>query len=481
MGIDKLLDDVQVAAIVCNQWGDTGKGKFSDYFSGWADVIARPGGGNNAGHTTSVDGVKRVFHLLPAGIVYDSEGKVNILGKGMVVDPRVLVEEMDEVLDAGKTLDNLMISRDAHVILDYHIRQDKVRYESQESGGVGSTGRGIGPCYSDKIGRRGIRMFEFLDKDVLASKVSRIKDFYKNQKIDIEKIDIEKIVEESRPFAHRLSPFVRNTDSEMQRFLGEGKKVLLEGAQGLLLSIEHGTYPYVTSSDCSLNGMASGVGISARRIDLPLGIVKFPFMTRVGGGPFPTEIGGVKSEKYCGESGHELQKELESNDINFIECGEEIKYNSSHPNILKMIKSEDSFVRGVGMRLAAGEYGATTGRPRRIGWTDAVALKYAVGINGPLMVLTKADCFSSKGDFEVCYGYKTPDGFSTEFRTDEGFLRSVKPQNKVYEGYGDIGDVRSFNNLPKSLRSSIGDLERFTDGHVAMISVGAERDATIIR
>ena len=369
-----------------------------------------------------------------------------------------------------------MVSRDAHVILDYHIKQDKARYESQSNGGVGSTGRGIGPCYSDKISRRGIRMFEFLDKDILASKISKVKDFYPNQKIDI-----EKIVEESRPFASRLSHFVRNTDAEMQNFLREGKKVLLEGAQGFLISVEHGTYPYVTPSDCSINGTANGVGISSRRIDLPLGIVKFPFMTRVGGGPFPTELGGIKSEKYCGESGHELQKELEANGINFMGPGEWIKYDSFHPRILKMIKSEDSFVRGVGMRLAAGEYGATTGRPRRIGWTDAVALKYAVGINGPLMILTKADCYSDKGDFEVCYGYDTPNGPTSEFRTDEDFLRSVKPQNKVYEGYGNIGDVRNFNDLPKSLRESIGDLEKFTGGNVAMVSVGAERDATIIR
>ncbi len=476
MGIDKLLDGVQVASIVCNQWGDTGKGKFSDYFSEWADVIARGTGGNNAGHTVVVNGEKRVFHLLPAGIVYDSEGKFNILGKGMVVNPKVLVQEMDEIIDAGKTIDNLMVSRDAHVILDYHVGQDKARYESQGNGGVGSTGRGIGPCYSDKVGRRGIRMFEFLDKNILSSKIGKVKDFYPNQKIDI-----EKIVEESRPFARRLFPFVSDTDAEMQTFLKQGKKVLLEGAQGLLLSVEHGTYPYVTSSDCSLNGTASGVGISSRRIDLPLGIVKFPFMTRVGGGPFPTELGGVKSEKYCGESGHELENELESNGIYFTRHGEGIKYDSSHPRILKMIKSEDSFVRGAGMRLAAGEYGATTGRPRRIGWTDAVALKYAVGINGPLMVLTKADCLSNKGDFEICYEYATSMGFSTRFGTDEGFLRSVKPINKVYEGYGDIGDVRSFDKLPKSFRDAVGDLEKFTGGRVAMVSVGAERDATIVR
>ncbi len=457
-----LLKGAQVVAVYCNQWGDTGKGKFSDYFSEWADIIARGTGGNNAGHTVVVGGKQRIFHLLPAGIVYDSLGKVNILGKGMVIDPKVLVEEIDDVKREGVNCSNLMVSRDAHVIMDYHINKDKAKNQSQKNNGIGSTGRGIGPCYTDKVARRGVRVFEFLDKNLLREKIEKVKSFYPGQEIDV-----ERIIEETREYAERIKPYVKNTDFELQEMLRRGKKLLIEGAQGLLLSVEHGTYPYVTSSDCSLNGMASGVGISAKKIDIALGILKFPFMTRVGGGPFPTELGGEKSESYCGEDGHEKDSELE-------EYGME--------NTVDLINSGDSFKQGVGVRFAAREYGATTGRPRRIGWLDAVLAKYAVGINGPLLILTKADAIAGAKEFKICYGYKNKNGGKvSDVCTDNGFLRNVEPEYKVYEGYGDISNVRNFSELPNSLKESIKDLEEFTGGHVAIVSVGAERDATIIR
>jgi len=463
MGFLELVGDANVIAVYCNQWGDTGKGKFSDYFAReWADVVARGTGGNNAGHTVVVGEKKRVFHLLPAGIVYDSLGKVNILGKGMVIDPLVLIDELDELETQEISYDNLIISRDAHVIMEYHIAQDRARYAAQKNGGIGSTGRGIGPCYADKISRNGIRMFEFLDEKLLRKKLEKIKDIYFGQEINV-----ENLIEKTRPLARRLEPFVKDADAAMQSFLREGKKILIEGAQGLLLSIEHGTYPYVTSSDCSLNGMASGVGISASQIDLPLGIVKFPFMTRVGGGPFPTELGGSKSEEYCSGDGHEKKEELEL-------YGEE--------NSFGLISSEDEFKQGVGVRMVAGEYGATTGRPRRVGWTDAVSAKYAVQKNGPLLILTKADCLSGADFFKICYGYEEPKGESkNSFQTDEGFLRSVKPVYKSYPGYGDISSVESYGDLPESLRKAIFDFENFTGGKVVCVSVGADRDATIVR
>src|SRR3989344_5316304 len=297
MGLDKLLKDVKTVAIVCNQWGDTGKGKFSDYFaSHWADVTARGTGGNNAGHTVVVNGNEKIFHLIPAGILNDSRGQVTILGNGMVIDLLVLSHEIEELEAERLTYNHLMISKDANVIMTYHIEIDRAKNQSQKHGGIGSTGRGIGPCYTDKIGRRGIFIEELFDRDKLSRKINAVKKKYSGQKLKINK---DEIIESLMPLAERIKPFVTDTISEMHRFMREGKKILLEGAQGLLLSIEHGTYPYVTSSDCSLDGTASGVGLSAKTIDLPLGIVKFPFMTRVGAGPFPTELGGRESELYC--------------------------------------------------------------------------------------------------------------------------------------------------------------------------------------
>lgn len=472
----KLVGDAQVVAVYCNQWGDTGKGKFSDYFSEWADVIARGTGGNNAGHTVVVGGKQRIFHLLPAGIIYDGAGKINVLGKGMVIDAKVLIDEIDEILAEGLSCDNLMISRDAHVIMDYQIVQDRAKHQSQAKGGIGSTGRGIGPCYTDKVARRGVRMFEFLDDGLLRKAIVKAREFYPEQEIDV-----EKLIEETRPLAKRLAPFVKNTDAEMQKMLKARKKVLIEGAQGLLLSIEHGTYPYVTSSDCSVNGMASGIGISAKQIDLALGIVKFPFMTRVGGGPFPTEFGGVKSEVYCGEDGHEKLNELKEYGVPFSEENGEIKYDSRDSKIVEMMASDDEFVRGVGVRFAAGEYGATTGRPRRNGWTDAVATKYAVGVNGPLLILTKADAVGDLKEFSLCSGYEIDGKETMDFQTNEDFLRSVKPKLKIYGGYGDISGIREYDKLPEVLRNSIKDFEDFTGGKVVIVSVGADRNETIVR
>ena len=292
MPLDKLLKNVQTIAVICNQWGDTGKGKFSDYFaSQWADVTARGTGGNNAGHTVVVNGKEKIFHLIPAGVTNDSLGKTTILGNGMVIDLAVLSSELDDLDKEGVSYNNLLISRDANVIMPYHINRDKAKHQSQKKGGIGSTGRGIGPCYTDKVARRGIMINDLFNRDRLVKKINKVREFYLEQKIDT-----ENIIEQLKPYAERIEPFVRDTVAEMHNFMRGGKKILLEGAQGLLLSIEHGTYPYVTSSDCSLNGTASGVGLSAKNIDLSLGIVKFPFMTRVGAGPFPTELGGCVAE-----------------------------------------------------------------------------------------------------------------------------------------------------------------------------------------
>lgn len=477
MGLDDLLKEIQTVAVICNQWGDTGKGKFSDYFaSQWADVTARGTGGNNAGHTVVVNGKEKIFNLIPVGISNDANGQFTVLGNGMVIDLPVLSRELDELDSESITYNNLLISKDASVIMPCHVNRDKAKDQSQKRGGIGSTGRGIGPCYTDKVARRGIVIEDLFDRDKLSRKIEGIREVYPEQNINS-----DEIIDSLNPFAERIKPFVRDTVSEMHRFMREGKKILLEGAQGLLLSIEHGTYPYVTSSDCSLNGTASGVGLSARMVDLSLGTVKFPFMTRVGAGPFPTEFGGRNSETYCAEDEHKKPDELKQYGIPHEINGRGIRYDRNDPKILEMINSRDEFIQGIGIRLAAGEYGATTGRPRRTGWTDGVVAKYAVGINGPLFVLTKPDSLAGAKEFKLAYGYKTKDQVVNTFSKSEGFLRGATPQYQSYEGYGDISSIRSYDKLPSSLRKAIGDFETFTGGRVAVVSVGADREETVVR
>lgn len=419
MSLEQLVKEYQVIAIICNQWGDTGKGKFVDYFAEhWADVIARGTGGNNAGHTVIINGKKRIFHLLPSGIIH--EDKINVLGNGMVIDIGALGGELDELDHEGIKYHNLMVSEDAHVVMPYHIDKDKAKHSGQGNGGIGSTGRGIGPCYTDKIERsHGIMVRDLFNKDVLRRKLQKAK------KEDFPDINIDDVISKLQPHADRIRPFVRDTVTEMHRFVKEGKKILLEGAQGVLLSVEYGTYPYVTSSDCSLNGTAAGVGIPASIVHA-LGIVKFPYMTRVGAGPFPTEFGGKESEEYCAkgiehdiffeakkhlwmdldlDTIRKLQKENDLAELAKYEKQVENYISSHHSKVRDLMNSIDPFLQGVGVRMAGGEYGATTKRPRRTGWTDLVSLKRAVGVNGPDLILTKADVLSGADDIQLCTHY----------------------------------------------------------------------------
>lgn len=480
--LEKLVDGKQVIAVLCNQWGDTGKGKFSDYFAAnWADVCARGTGGNNAGHTVVIGDKKRIFHLIPSGISEDARGGISILGNGMVIDLGVLCGEMNELDQGGMPYKNLMISEDAHVILPYHIWKDKQTTATQKGGGVGSTGRGIGPAYADKVASRaGIQIRDIFNDVVLDKRLSKLvafhgKDFNRDETVAY----LEK-------YAQRIKPFVRNTMAEIQELVRNGKKVLLEGAQGLLLSSEFGTYPYLTGSDCSLNGTATGVGLCAKQVDMCLGVVKFPMMTRVGGGPFPTELGGKHSEKYCaatdenGKPVDSLRTELEKNEIPFeVKPNGQIKYDHHHHNIVTLMRCvDDPFRQGVGIRLSGEEYGATTGRPRRTGWTDLQALKYAVGINGPDLILTKADVMRGAYSFWLGVGY----GKNKSFTRDSSALGMVMPDYKCFSGFNeDISGAKSLEELPYGLRESIAFTEKFTGGKVRVVSVGAERDQTIVR
>ncbi|MDO8459866.1 MAG: adenylosuccinate synthetase [Nanoarchaeota archaeon] len=485
MSLDKLLDNKNIVAVVCNQYGDTGKGKITDWIaSKWADVTARGTGGNNAGHTVVVNGKERIFHLLPSGIINDSNNQTTILGNGMVIDPKELCKELDELDSQGMSYNNLMISEDANIIMPYHIIRDQ-KDKSQKEGGIGSTGKGIGPAYTDKIARRGITMRDLISVDSLAKKVEAAAQYYPEQEIYINANDV---IAQVMLYRDRLIPFVKDTVSSIHEFARSGKKILLEGAQGLLLSIEHGISPYVTSSDCSVNGTATGVGLPASAIDLTLGIVKFPFMTRVGGGPFPTELGGKASEDYCAATNHtdgspkfSKQREFEENNIPLHNVKGKVIYDRNHPRIMELMNMDNELDQGIGIRLAASEYGATTGRPRRIGWTDLVALKYAVGINGPVLVLTKADSIAGAEEFKLATSYNLNDRNHTNFRRDEHFLRNVKSEYKKYEGYENISNIGDYDSLPSSLKQAIADTEEFTGGHVAVVSVGPDREDTIVR
>jgi adenylosuccinate synthase len=501
--LNDFLRNAKIVATLCNQWGDSGKGKIAEMISAfWAQVNARGTGAHNAGHTVYVNGKEIIMHLLPVGILHDKYGKITILGNGMAIDPRALCGEMKELEKAGGTFDNLKISKHANVIMEYHVVRDGGD-TSQKDGGIGTTGRGVGPCYADAAARRGIKINDLLDKDLLARKIKKAAEFYPEQKIDI-----DKIIAELQPYIEKIKPYVRDTTTEMHRFVREGKRIQLEGAQGLLLSVEHGTYPYVTSSDCSLNGTANGVGLSAKLVDISLGLVKYPFMTRVGAGPFPTELGGKLSEQYCAaDLEHDifyevkeflgmnidlarirlLQKEKTAQAREALADYKKQAYNyikSHREDVIKLINSSGSVAQGVGIRLAAFEFGATTGRPRRTGWTDAVAAKYAVGINGPLFVLTKPDSIFGCDEFSINYGYSINDKLFDTFDKDCSFLKMAQPVLKSYPGYDSIADVKDYAELRRiapSLTQSIADFEKFTGGRVVMISNGAEREQTIIR
>lgn len=483
MSLDELTRDKQVIAIVCNQFGDTGKGKFSDYLAkNFADVIVRGTGGNNAGHTVVIQGKETVFHLLPTGIEYDSLGKVNILGHGMVLNLKVLGNELKELHTRGGSSDNLIISNEAHVIMPYHIKRDLDKNESLKDGGIGSTGRGIGPCYADMIARSSaIRIKDLDDKDKLSKKINDILNLYPEYIGNVEEIIDETLTnfKEVKNFSN-----IGSTKKLMQEFYEKGKKITIEGAQGFLLSIYHGPYPYVTSSDSSIFGTSFGAGLYPGQVDLTLGMVKFPFMTRVGGGPFPTEIGGFTSEKYCSEGlEHNMEYELRNYEIPFTNTDSGIKYDHNHPKIVELMNSHIRLRQSIGIRLAAGEYGATTGRPRRIGWTDLVLLKNAVLTNGPDIILTKVDSIRGLKEFCLNDVYNSSEESWTEsFAGDAEDLREMKPLYTPFEGFEkDISSVKKYDDFPAGLKKGIDLLEEFTGANVRIISTGPEQNQMVFR
>lgn len=483
MSLHTLLQGRQVVAIVDNQFGDSGKGKFSDLLAKeWADITARGTGGDNAGHTVDIKGKKRIFHILPVGIAYDNQGKNTLLGQGMVIAPQPLCTELDMLKAEGLSYNNLLVSSQAHMILPFHVEMDSGD-KSAKNGGIGTTGKGIGPAYGDRTLRIGVRMKDGLDIDVFARKVTALR----NKRYPNSSFSVDDVVQSLEPYLNRIRPFVVDTEKYIKNFLAEGKRVCIEGAQGLMLSIDYGTYPYVTSSDCSIHGTAAGVGLSSSEVDLTIGIIKFPYMTRVGGGPFPTEMGGTRSEKHCnGEDTVEAataRDELTMFSIPFTEEGKKVHYDTHHPRIMELMNSDNEFERGVGIRLAGDEYGATTQRCRRVGWTDGVIQQYARRINGKhVLAITKSDVLEGVKNFKICQSYENADDKACGFNKDEEFLRQVQPNYSA--SYGPIEGVahsRDESAHSPGFKKAINDFEKLTNTPIAIISTGSEQQDVIFR
>ena len=419
--------------VVGAQWGDEGKGKVVDIYTEYADDIVRYQGGNNAGHTLVVGSEKIVLHLIPSGILH--EGKRCIIGNGVVLDPEVFIREITKLKESGRIKDDacLLLSESLHVIMPYHKRIDIAREAKSGDKKIGTTGRGIGPCYEDKIGRRGIRLMDLLNEEVFACKLKEFlveKNFLLENLLGEAPCGFDEILAEYRGYAAILAKYVADTSLILAKDLKAGKKVLFEGAQGSLLDVDHGTYPYVTSSSTCAGGACTGSGVSPRDIHEIVGISK-AYVTRVGSGPFPTELLDATGEQ---------------------------------------------------LRQTGGEFGATTGRPRRCGWFDAMVVRYSVRVNGLTgIALTKLDVLSDFDTIKVCTGY-TYQGKSLE--TLPAALEVFENCQPVYEelpGWRtDITGVKSFEELPENARAYVRRLEELAGCQIVMVSVGPRRDQTII-
>jgi len=413
--------------IVGAQWGDEGKGKIVDIFTERADLVVRYGGGPNAGHTLVVGDEKVIVRLIPSGVLRPDVSCV--LGQGMVIDPQSLTGELDDLARRGVDAERrLIVSDRAHAILPYHVTVDGLR--EQGKGAIGTTKRGVGPCYEDKVARRGIPLGAFRDPARLRALVATALEGWTpalrafGQTVPA----VDDVLAMIEPARARIVPLLRATQPLVARAIQEGKRVVLEGAQGTLLDVDHGTYPFVTSSNPIAGGACVGAGVGPTRIDQVIGLVK-AYTTRVGGGPFPTELDD--------------------------EIGERI-------------------------RKVGAEFGSVTGRPRRTGWLDLPALRYAVAVNGlDGLALTKLDVLTGLSEVKVCVAYDTPSGRTEEFPLDE--LEHAKPVYRSFPGWTEeLGRARGMNDLPASARDYLRFIEQAAECPLVLASIGARRDETII-
>jgi adenylosuccinate synthase len=416
--------------LVGAQWGDEGKGKATDLLGSRVDAVVKFNGGNNAGHTIVVDGEKYALHLLPSGILTPS--CVPVIGNGVVIDLAVLFDEIDGLDARGVDTSQLVVSASAHVIPSYNRTLDKVTERFLGSSKIGTTGRGIGPTYADKMARIGIRVQDLFDEDVLRAKVTGALNL-KNQilvKIYNRKaIDIEAVVTELRSYAERLRPMVTDTALLLEQMLDRGANVVLEAAQATLLDVDHGTYPFVTSSNATAGGACTGSGVPPTRIAKVIAVVK-AYTTRVGEGPFPTELVDDK---------------------------------------------------GDALRMAGAEFGTTTGRPRRCGWFDAPVARYATRVNGVTdFVLTKLDVLTGMDEVPVCVAYEVDGRRCDELPMTQAEFARAKPIYETFPGWTeDISAARTLDELPVNARDYVVALEKMIKAPISAIGVGPGRDEVI--
>ena len=419
--------------VVGAQWGDEGKGKVVDIYTEFADDVVRYQGGNNAGHTLVVGEEKLILHLIPSGILHP--GKRCIIGNGVVLDPEVFIKEINNLKVNGRLQDDgcLFLSESLHIIMPYHKRIDIAREARSGAKKIGTTGRGIGPAYEDKAGRRGIRLMDLIDADVFARRLRECleeKNFILEKMLGDEPFSFAEIFDQYSGYAELLKKYVADTSLLLYRDMREGKRILFEGAQGTLLDIDHGTYPYVTSSSTCVGGACTGAGVSPRDIHEVIGISK-AYVTRVGSGPFPTELEDEEGEK---------------------------------------------------LRRVGHEFGSTTGRPRRCGWFDAVVARYAVRVNGLTGVaLTKLDVLDDFDTIRMCTGYEYGGKILDELPAKLEVFDHCRPVYEEMPGWkSDISGARSFSDLPDMAQKYVRRLEKLIGCPIVLVSVGARRDQTII-
>jgi adenylosuccinate synthase len=416
-------------AVLGAQWGDEGKGKIVDLLTPNFSIVARYQGGHNAGHTVYANGRKFVLRLLPSGILHD--GITCVIGNGVVVDPQALFAEIDELTAAGVTVgDRLVVSDKAHLILPYHRELDLLSEARRGERKIGTTSRGIGPAYEDKIARRGVRVGDLANTDALTDAIRHNVDA-RNRLIGDSVMDAGQVLSDLRAAWKRMAPWVADVSLVLARARAEGRSIMFEGAQGTLLDIDHGTYPYVTSSNATIGGVCTGLGIPPRAIDGVLGVAK-AYTTRVGEGPLPTELTGAIGDR---------------------------------------------------LRESGQEFGAVTGRPRRCGWYDAVAMRYAVRVNGlDALALTKLDVLDGMDDLQICVAYRCEGKTLTEFPADVAQLAAAQPVYETMLGWSSASKgARRFADLPRDAQRYIRRLEELTGVSAAIVSTGSSREDTIIR
>ncbi|MBN2008496.1 adenylosuccinate synthase [candidate division KSB1 bacterium] len=419
-----------VRIVLGTQWGDEGKGKIVDLLSANADIVARYQGGANAGHSIVINGSKIILHLIPSGILHDQT--LCVIGNGVVVDPQALFEEIESLAANGITTDGrLLISDRAHLIMPYHQAMDAAKEQTYK---IGTTGRGIGPAYVDKANRTGVRMVDLLNDDVL---VKKIRDNVDEKNLILKNIynqptlNADHIIDKYREYARKLQPYIIDTSFYLHKAIQSNKQILIEGAQGTLLDMDFGTYPFVTSSNPISGGACVGLGISPMVIDEVIGIIK-AYTTRVGSGPFPTE---------------------------------------------------ENYEMGELLRKLGNEFGATTGRPRRCGWFDLVVARHAIRLSGiQKLAITKLDVLDSLEEISICTAYKCGNKRIEDFPADVTILEQCEPEYTTMPGWKtSTREARTFEDLPKNAQKYLQTIEKMTGTRASIISVGEDRNQTIVR